>query len=230
MDINLIKARSYYYEFFAIPFFFYENDAKFALWKEQLNFLKSSPIGQNDKENFEILQNFDFTSFKNEQNDILFDFSFVNVPTTASFYDEGRDEGRMKILITNTLKKSKFRRNSELCKDSEDFIGFIFYMQSTLLKYEAENENGNIFLSTELFANVINEFCDHFIELLAEHKSAKFFKALAGIMESFFALERSLLALAKPQKERNIAKESINAKLYRGKFKNAKHNFKIFND
>jgi len=31
MDANLIKARSYYYEFFAIPFFFYETDAKFKI-------------------------------------------------------------------------------------------------------------------------------------------------------------------------------------------------------
>ena len=227
MDLNLIKARSYYYEFFAIPFFFYENGAKFSLWKEQLEFLKSSPISEADAKNFEILQNFSFEEFRREQNDVLFDFSFVNVPTTASFYDEGRDEGRMKILITNTLKKSKFRRNSELCKDSEDFVGFIFYLQSSLLRDEAEAQNGNIFLSAELFASVINEFCDHFMGLLKEHKSSKFFRALAGIMESFFALERSLLALPKPQKDKNIAKESINAKLYRGNFKNAKHNFEF---
>ena len=36
MDANLLQARSYYYEFFAIPFFFYETDAKFKRWKEQL--------------------------------------------------------------------------------------------------------------------------------------------------------------------------------------------------
>ena len=67
-----------------------------------------------------------FEDFKKEQNSALFDFSYANVPLSASFYDEGRDEGAMKILVLNTLKKSKFRRNDEFCKDSEDFIGFIF--------------------------------------------------------------------------------------------------------
>ena len=52
MDANLLQARSYYYEFFAIPFFFYETDAKFKRWKEQLEFLRSSPIVPSDEAEF----------------------------------------------------------------------------------------------------------------------------------------------------------------------------------
>ena len=126
MDINIIKARSYYYEFFAIPFFFYENDKKFQIWKEQLEVLEKSPIIDDDLIYFSNLKNINFDEFKKEQNEILFDFSYANVPLSASFYNEGRDEGKMKILVLNTIKKSKFRKNDEFCKDSEDFIGFIF--------------------------------------------------------------------------------------------------------
>jgi len=55
MDANLLKARSYYYEFFAIPFFFYETDTKFKRWKEQLEFLRSSLIVPSDEADIEKL-------------------------------------------------------------------------------------------------------------------------------------------------------------------------------
>jgi len=134
MDTNLLQARSYYYEFFAIPFFFYETDAKFKRWKEQLEFLRSSPIVSSDEAEFQNLAKFDFSAFKSEQNSVLFDFSYANVPMSASFYDEGRDDGRMRVAVIDVLKKSKFRRNMELCKECEDYVGFIFYLHSTLLR------------------------------------------------------------------------------------------------
>ena len=225
MDTNLTKARSYYYEFFAIPFFFYENDEKFKIWKEQLAVLKNSQIMQEDGEYFENLSKFSFEDFKKEQNSALFDFSYANVPLSASFYDEGRDEGAMKILVLNTLKKSKFRRNDEFCKDSEDFIGFIFYLESSLLNDELQQ--GSNFLSTELFANVINKFIDEFINLLIEHKQSVFFRNLANLMKSFFALERSLLAIDAPKFEKSVAKEALARLPYENRFKNPKNVFKL---
>ena len=225
MDINLIKARSYYYEFFAIPFFFYENDEKFEIWKDQLAVLESAAITNDDSEFFANLKNFSFDEFKNEQNRVLFDFSYANVPLTASFYDEGRDEGTMKILVLNTLKKSKFRRNDEFCKDSEDFIGFIFYFMSSLLKDELQS--GSNFLSTELFVNVVNKFVDEFIALLLEHKGTNFFKNLANLMKSFFALERSLLAVDAPKFDKSVAKEALARLPYENRFNDPKNVFKL---
>lgn len=225
MDINIIKARSYYYEFFAIPFFFYENETKFEVWKDQLAVLKNSAITPEDNEFFANLEKFSFDEFKAEQNTALFDFSYANVPLSASFYDEGRDEGAMKILVLNTLKKSKFRRNNEFCKDSEDFIGFIFYFMSSLLKDELQR--GSNFLSTELFVNVINKFIDEFISLLLEHKGTNFFKNLANLMKSFFALERSLLAVDAPKFEKSVAKEALARLPYENRFKNPKNVFKL---
>ena len=35
-DKNLIMGRSFYYEFFAMPFFFSETDEKFQIWKKQI--------------------------------------------------------------------------------------------------------------------------------------------------------------------------------------------------
>ena len=225
MDANLIKARSYYYEFFAIPFFFYNTDAKFKRWQQQLEFLKGSPIAPTDAAEFENLQKFSFEEFKSEQNSVLFDFSYANVPMSASFYDEGRDDGKMRLLVLNTLKKSKFRRNMELCKECEDYVGFIFYLHSTLLRSEAEE--GAEALSTELFTNVTNGFVDEFGEFLCGHVKADFFKSLGGLMKSFFALERSLLALNAPKRDKSIAKEAIKKGGYQNKFTNPEDIFDL---
>lgn len=279
MDANLLQARSYYYEFFAIPFFFYETDAKFKRWKEQLEFLRSSPIVPSDEAEFQNLEKFDFSAFKSEQNSVLFDFSYANVPMSASFYDEGRDDGRMRVAVIDVLKKSKFRRNMELCKECEDYVGFIFYLHSTLLRDAAakhsavlngqnsvtneQNFTNSASLTTqdgknsaglhgsknftdsqyaknfigaqdgealalELFTNVTNSFVDEFSELLCAHVWADFFKSLGALMRSFFALERSLLALAAPQKkDRSVVKEAIKKGGYQNKFTNPEDIFNL---
>ena len=252
MDANLLQARSYYYEFFAIPFFFYETDAKFKRWKEQLEFLRSSPIVPSDEAEFQNLAKFDFSAFKSEQNSVLFDFSYANVPMSASFYDEGRDDGRMRVAVIDVLKKSKFRRNMELCKECEDYVGFIFYLHSTLLRDAAAKHSAVLngqnsvaneqnftnsasltaqdgeTLALELFTNVTNSFVDEFSELLCGHVRADFFKSLGALMRSFFALERSLLAIAAPQKkDRSVVKEAIKKGGYQNKFTNPEDIFDL---
>lgn len=205
-DKNITIARSMYYEFFALPLFFSEKEGKFNRWKEQLNYLKTSPIEPSNLKDFETLESLSFSDFKSEQNEYLFSYSFGNVPLTASFYNEGRDDGAMRLSVLNTMRKSKFRRDQELCKDSEDYIGFIFYLMSSLLRDEA---GGNNFLSTELFVNVINDFADEFCEFLGAGEKAVFLKALSNLMRSFFSFERAVLGVDAPIKEKSLAKESI---------------------
>ena len=190
--------------------------------KKQLDYLKNSPIANENLDDFKALSEFSFDEFKAEQNRLLYDYSYSNIPLTASFYKEGRDEGLAKKLVLDTLRKSKFRKNSELCKDSEDFIGFIFYLMSSLLKDEV---NTNAFLSTELFVNVINEFIDEFINFIKESKEANFYFHLANLMQSFFELERSILAVEKPKIKPSIAKEMIEKQPYLSNLKTTKEKF-----
>ncbi len=210
MNNNLTMARSYYYEFLAMPFFFSENDSKFKIWKEQLKYLKQSPLDEKNKVDFEALQNFSFEEFKAEQNLLFFDYSFANVPLTASFYDEGRDDGFAKELVVNILRKTKFRK-SEICKDSEDYIGFVFYAMSTLLKDEVNTDNA---LSNELFTTVINSFVDEMSKFMKENKGSNFFIYFSNIVDTFFAFERAIVGVAKPAKESNIAKDAIKKQPY----------------
>ena len=58
MDKNIIKARSYFYEFLAYPMFFYTNDEKFSRWKEQLKYLSANPLSEDSNIAFKNLDKF----------------------------------------------------------------------------------------------------------------------------------------------------------------------------
>lgn len=214
MDENLKKVRSYYYEFFSLPFIFSEESRNFELFKSQLKFLSTSPLSEEDALNFANLDGFDFAKFKEEQNAILFDFSFSNLPMGVSFYTEGRDEGSAKAIITKILRKTDFRRD-ENSGESEDSVHFVFAMMARILRTD---KSGYEFLSSELFLSIINEIVDEFIWIMKNHKRADFFRSLAGILENFMSLERSFFGAKKPS-EKYIAREAMEKKPYISKIK-----------
>ena len=195
MDKNIIKARSYFYEFLAYPMFFYTNDEKFSRWKEQLKYLSANPLSEDSNIAFKNLDKFSFEEFSKEQNDVL--FGFTNIPLSASFYEEGRDNGAARLRVIECLKLSPYRRDSELCKDSEDYVGFIFLAMATFLKDEF-NDAKNI--SNKLFSETLNLFVDEFSQLLLAHKEANFFKSYTIILKDFIDLERSILNVEAPAK------------------------------
>lgn len=227
MDADLTRARAYYYEFFAIPLFFDEKDTMFSKWKKQLNYLKSFAITDDDAKHFQELEKFDFDMFKAEQNSVLYDFSYTNVPLNASFYDKGRDDGNIRRLVISTLRKSTFRRNEDFCKDNEDYIGFIFYTMSTFLMQEIDKSN---FLSTELFVNSLNPIIDEFMYLLSNNKNSIFFKHLSALMQTFFSAERSILAIEKPAEIKHIAQDALKKLPEESKFNNVKKRYDFDSD
>ena len=195
MDKNIIKARSYFYEFLAYPMFFYTNDEKFARWKEQLKYLSANPLSEDSDVAFKNLDKFSFEEFSKEQNDVL--FGFTNIPLSASFYEEGRDNGAARLRVIECLKLSPYRRDSELCKDSEDYVGFIFLAMATFLKDEFDDAKN---ISNKLFSETLNLFVDEFGSLLLAHKEANFFKSYTIILKDFIDLERSILNVEAPAK------------------------------
>ncbi|OUT10780.1 formate dehydrogenase-specific chaperone [Campylobacter concisus] len=195
MDKNIIKARSYFYEFLAYPMFFYTNDEKFSRWKEQLRYLSANPLNEDSDAAFKNLGKFSFKEFSKEQNDVL--FGFTNIPLSASFYEEGRDNGAARLRVIECLKLSPYRRDSELCKDSEDYVGFIFLAMATFLKDEFDDAKN---ISNKLFGETLNLFVDEFSQLLSAHKEANFFKSYTVILKDFIELERSILNVEAPAK------------------------------
>ncbi|MFC2492173.1 MAG: formate dehydrogenase-specific chaperone [Campylobacter curvus] len=224
-NVEILKARSYYYEFLAMPFFFYEMADKFNLWRAQLDELATSPLNEESANAFAELKKFDFKTFKMEQNSVLFDLSYINVPLSVSFYEEGREEGAARLRAIEILKNSGYRRDVIKCTSSEDFVGFVFLLMATFLRDEINEEISEQSFSTELFESLINGFIDEFIQMLHDHEKAEFFRSLALVMKSFFALERSLLAIEAPQRDKNVqspAEAALNRKPYQTKMPTAK--------
>jgi hypothetical protein len=195
MDKNIIKARAYFYEFLAYPVFFHTNDEKFARWKEQLGYLAQNPLSEQSEVAFANLDKFSFEELANEQNDVIFGFS--NIPLNASFYEEGRDDGAARLRVIECLKLSPYRRDKDLCKDSEDYVGFIFLAMATFLNDEF---NGAKNISDKLFRETLNLFVDEFISLIMAHKYINFFSSYATILKDFIELERSILGVEAPAK------------------------------
>ncbi|MDO5046244.1 TorD/DmsD family molecular chaperone [Campylobacter sp.] len=221
MDNNITKARSYFYEFFAFPLFFNTERAKFDKWKEKLKYLASTPISDQSDSAFKRLESFDFDTFLREQNDVLFDFAYSNIPLNASFYEEGRDDGAARLRVIECLKLSPYRRDVQNCKDSEDFIGFVFLAMSTFLNDEF---NGAKNISDKLFSEVINNFVDEFTLLLNNHQNSNFFKAYAQLVEIFMQIERTILSVeapARPQGD-SVAVASMKKEPFQSKMPTAK--------
>lgn len=195
MDKNITKARAYFYEFLAYPLFFHTSDEKFARWREQLSYLAQNPLSEQSAEAFANLEKFSFKELVNEQNEVL--FGFTNIPLSASFYEEGRDNGAARLRVIHCLKLSPYRRDKELCKDSEDYVGFIFLAMATFLNDEF-NDAKNI--SDKLFNETLNLFVDEFGSLLLAHKNANFFRSYAIILKDFIELERAVLSVEAPAK------------------------------
>ena len=190
MNEEINTSRAYFYEFFAQPFLF---DANFKLWHEQAQILAQNLLDEGLKEDFDILLGFDEKKIKAEQNAMFYDLSYVNVPLSASFYDEGRDDGRMKLLAGELVRKSKFRK-SEQCRQSEDEFGFLFAFIATILKEDAQ-------IAQQLFRFVLNGVIDEFIEKLTMHQNSHFYAHLAKIMAVFFTHERAYLNIQAPTKK-----------------------------
>lgn len=185
-------ARAYFYEFFSTPLLF-SDEAAFVRWQKQAQILSQNLLDESLESDFKALLEFDYASFKAEQNAVFFDLSYVNVPLSASFYDEGRDDGQMKLLACELVRKSPFRKD-EKCRQSEDEFSFAFGFCASVLKDEAQ-------LTEQFFRFILNPVIDEFIDKLSTHKNSNFFTHLARIMSVFFAHERMLLNIQAPLKQ-----------------------------
>ncbi|TQR30343.1 formate dehydrogenase-specific chaperone [Campylobacter sp. MIT 99-7217] len=202
MQDQVKTTRKYFYEFFSLPFSFVDEQV-FARFKAQAEFLALNPLREDLKKDFEVILSFGLQDFLNEQNAVFFDFSYVNVPVTASFYDEGRDDGRKKLKACEILRKTPFRRD-EKCAQSEDEFAFSFALMPSLIDL---NED----IAKEFVEQILNSVIDEFIEKLQIHKNSVFFAHFANIMQVFFDFEREILDLDKPSKniEKSIADEAL---------------------
>lgn len=202
MQEQINTTRKYFYEFFSTLFNFVDENS-FKLFIKQAKTLAKSPLDDSLNKDFSRILEFDLKAFLKEQNAVFYDFSYVNIPMTASFYDEGRDDGRKKLKACEILRKTPFRKD-EKCSQSEDEISFSFALMPLLIDYD---EN----IAKEYFAQILNGFIDEFIEKLQIHKNSDFFIHMGNIMQVFFYFERSFLDLEIPNKKqgKSVADEAL---------------------
>ncbi len=203
------EARAFYYGFFSKLFTFTYDKDRFSGVKEAAKILKEYALEENSKRALEhFLQNYDEKKLADEFDEIFYDLSQDPVPTTASFYDEEIENGRMRIKMVDIVLSSKFRKNEEY-KDNEDDVGFIFPFMQHLILEKLKGDEKSEWLEGKTF-DVLNTFIDDFIENVYMHQASDLYKDISVVLKAFIESERIFLEKPKPVIEK-IKKEVCNA-------------------
>ncbi|PID75524.1 MAG: hypothetical protein CSB23_03000 [Deltaproteobacteria bacterium] len=201
------KARVVYYSFFASFFAFDFGKDHYDRGVHALEALIQSPIDEQSALAFSNLKrrckNGGFAAFARENNNIFSDPSSEPIPTTASFYDENRDDGRQRLRMIDYVIQSKYRRNAESFKEHEDHIEFILLFLARLIEEQTQGVKPSGDLAKAVFTNILNPMLDDFTDNLFNHRQSFIYKQLALALRSFTELERVYLDVGKPTKTNN---------------------------
>ncbi|ADG92639.1 conserved hypothetical protein [Arcobacter nitrofigilis DSM 7299] len=189
------KARALYYGLFSSLFSFINDNEKYENIQNIITLLSANPIDEHSDKALKamkiFLQEKGLEKLQEENNEVFFSLSTSFIPTTASFYAEGRDDGKKRVEMTNLILQSKFRKDSENFKEAEDHVSFIFSFLQTLIEQDfSQNEN---ILINDIYINVLNDVIDLFIKKIYSHESSIFYKEAAILLKVFIELERTYL-------------------------------------
>lgn len=211
------QARLLYYAFFAKILDFVEKEEAYADIETLLNIFSANPLDESTLEAFLSIKNHlkteGFTALKQEYDDVFVSPESSFIPLSASYYDEGRDDGQKRVKAAGLVLRSKFRKNKPICNDSEDQILFLFRFMNKLIQAGVEGDEESLTLSREVFADVINDCIDEFIDHLSQHEQTFFYKNTAIILRAFIDFERLYLNVAPSQKVESA--ERISAAIQR---------------
>lgn len=203
-DKAIHQARALYYIFFAKIFSFVEHAEQYAELEELLDVFIANPLDEVSQEAFIALKEAFSTNgvegLKNEYDNVFVSPDTSFIPLTASYYDEGRDDGQKRVKAAGFVLRSKFRRNTPVCNDSEDHVLFLFRLMNKLLEAGIDGQSDDLALSKEVFAELINDFIDEFVELLYRHENGHFYKETALILKAFVDFERFYLNVKPSEK------------------------------
>lgn len=206
------KARALYYNLFANFFVESSKSENYFELLRLINILKQNPLDETSGEALEnISASLDPTSnvvLLKEFDDLFHNPTTKKVRQTASYYDEGVESGKKRVVMIDFLAKTKLRRDEKNFFEYEDSVGFIFSLMAELSDLIANGEKEYENTVHCIFAQIMNEFIEEFAQDVYEHNSSKIFKELMIVLHSFVAFERLYLEVSKaPKKERIIKKE-----------------------
>ena len=116
-DLVLNKARAVYYNFFSKLFVYSKDMNQYVELLDMISSLKQHPLDLNSEKAFTNLE----TKLARDSNEKLiseFDEIFSNpnfdvVKTTASFYNEGIENGNKRLEMLQFLAKTTIRRDEK---------------------------------------------------------------------------------------------------------------------
>jgi len=204
-------ARSVYYGLMSKMFVFTTSRDRFDGLVEALDILIANPLDENSCEALKEVKYFIETRGTGALLD-EFDNIFSNPMTqtlrdTASFYNEGVESGKKRVVVKNFLGKTKIRRNEKVFMDNEDSVGFLVTFMHELIELIISGEKQYATVQHCLFKEVINEFFDEFIVNLYEHEKADAYKSLAVVLNAFLEFERVYFDVRKPKPKEKITKK-----------------------
>lgn len=201
-DAKMDRARSLYYGMFSRLFTLSAEYKRYYELITLVETLKENPLDALSAEAFESLH----TKLPSKSNAALmheFDTLFYapktkTIRTTASYYDNGVENGRKRLEMQNFLAKTKIRRDEDKFSDYEDHIGFIFTVMAELSTLTASGEKAYQNTAHCIFEEILNDFVDLFAKELYEHPQADIFKDAAVILKAFIEFERIYLDVSIP--------------------------------
>ncbi len=212
MDKKAInQARVVYYGLFSALFAFVLEGERYKGVKETLEFLSKNPLDENSKKAIDnmlsIINAIGLKQLEREFDAIFYDLSSDPVPTTASFYEEERDDGKKRAIMVDYVLQSNFRRDTKKFTDLEDDIGFVLSFMQKLIEDELNGNDKAGFLEREVFRNVLNNFVDEFIENVYMHENSAFYQEVTLLLKVFIEFERVFLGFQKPKQVEKVKKE-----------------------
>ncbi len=215
MDEKTInKARALYYGLLSSLFAFVLEEDRFKNVEETIEILLQNPIDEDSKKALENMNSIIKVKGKkflaDEYDNIFYDLNSDPVPTTASFYEEDRDDGKKRLLMVNYVLQSRYRRDTQKYTDLEDDMGFILSFMQKLIIDESNGDEKAGVLEREIFKVVLNNFVDEFIENVYMHEYSAFYQEVSLLFKIFIEFERIFLGINKPkEREKSIKDKDV---------------------
>ncbi len=130
---------------------------------------------------------------RDEYYDLFVDpYSEHRVPTTASWYLDGRNFGPTLVQLRAFLMETGITRE-ETVEESDDAIAVLLDTMVTLIEEERDPAVGYE-AQQRLLASYLHPACSRFAETLAGSPRADFYGACAGFLAGYLEIELGLLA------------------------------------
>lgn len=187
---DLKQARLLYYDFFYGFFVFEMLDGREKLAQDQIRILLQAPLNDEAEANLQILYNeLQTNGIKNIKAEFskmfALPFGEKQVGMHLSHYYENCIGAKSLLKMRSLVKLSDVRVETLYFKETEEHLGFIFGFLRYLIQNNNETLAQDVFLfSKDAFYGLVKE--------IKERKDAKFYLALAMLLESFLDFEKEI--------------------------------------